>query len=636
MSLIEKISESDIGKQLSPRLIKLALEFESESEFLSASLGLLGSQLECSAAGLLQGAKGQWRVLGQSAELGELPFDLLAEALDQNQPQSQSGWLAVPLSEQSNSAEAILFTGVSSPVEHIESIASAFVLSTQVFRRLRNETRQSHRLSAMLEMTSTWSQSRETDQLLISIAETSTQLLDAERATIFLWNKSTGELIGKPALGVESGVLRIADSVGVVGQVIQTGEPQRVDQDVAVEQAQIDRAVDEKLDFETRSLLCVPMVDSKQNIIGAFELINKIGGNFTDDDQNALTDLANYAAVAIENTQYVEQSDSTRKQVADEAADKIQLIGNSPAMQKISETIDRLAPTDLSVLILGENGTGKEVVAQMIHFKSERRNNVLVAVNCAAIAESLLESELFGHEKGAFTDASDTRQGKFELADNGTLFLDEIGDMSPGGQAKLLRVLEDNVVVRIGGSVSIATDVRVIAATNQDLEQAVKEKEFRQDLFFRLNVVTIQLPPLRERGDDVLLLGGHFLVEFCKRARRKVPEFSPAAQKRLLSHHWPGNVRELRNMMERLSYLHAGDQIDVGDLPFATSAAVDQEGSPMDLPLTEATRHFQCEYIDQHIHRSGGNMTEAAQRLGMHRSNLYRKMKQLDMDATEE
>jgi Nif-specific regulatory protein len=312
------------------------------------------------------------------------------------------------------------------------------------------------------------------------------------------------------------------------------------------------------------------------------------------------------------------------------------MIGACAAIEKLKSTIERVANTDLAILITGENGTGKEVVAQMIHYFSDRRDEVLVAVNCAAISPNLLESELFGHEKGAFTDAHQAREGKFELANNGTLFLDEIGDMSLDGQSKLLRVLEERKVVRVGGSTPIPTNARVIAATNQNLAGLISEKKFRQDLYFRLNVVPIELPPLRERDDDILLLAQHFLDQFCAKARREVPSLSAAAKKRLLTHHWPGNIRELRNMMERLAYLTDGQKIDAGDLDFVNSPANTDSAIPMDLALTEATRQFQIDYIRRHIDRVRGNMTDAAAKMGLHRSNLYRKMKQLGMGESDD
>jgi Nif-specific regulatory protein len=467
------------------------------------------------------------------------------------------------------------------------------------------------------------------------MAQASTRLLNAERASIFLWDRRGKTLVARPALGVEGGELRIPDDTGVVGRVVRTGQPQRVNEQEG--QDQIDRQVDQKLGFRTRSLLCVPLLGRSGDLLGAFELINKIDGTFTVDDEAALKELAQHAATALENTQQHEQLLKTRNEMADQAAQGVQLIGECAAVQALKSTIRRVADTDLAILLLGENGTGKEVVAQSVHFLSRRRHEPFVAVNCAALTETLLESELFGHEKGAFTDARETHQGKFERASGGTLFLDEIGDMSQGGQAKLLRVLEEKVVVRVGGSTPIHTDARVIAATNQDLAEMVREKRFREDLYYRLNVVTIDMPPLRDRGEDILVLAQHFLREFCAAARRKVPRFAASANKRLLAHNWPGNVRELRNLMERLAYLSSSDTIDAEELAFILSPHGDEPAVfSSNLPLTEATKQFQQEYIGQQIARARGNMTQAAERLGLHRSNLYRKMRQLGMEARPE
>jgi Nif-specific regulatory protein len=304
-------------------------------------------------------------------------------------------------------------------------------------------------------------------------------------------------------------------------------------------------------------------------------------------------------------------------------------------MTALRSTIGRVAATDLAVLVLGENGTGKEVVSQSIHYLSPRREQPFIAVNCAALSETLLESELFGHEKGAFTDAHASRAGKFELASGGTIFLDEIGDLSPAGQAKLLRVLEEKLVVRVGGSKAIHTDARVIAATNQNLAEMVRQKRFRQDLYFRLNVVTMELPPLRDRPEDIMVLAEYFLGEFSKKARRKPPKLAAEARKRLQQHSWPGNVRELRNLMERLAYLSAGDTIELEELSFILAPSGETPAIASELPLSDATDKFQIEHIKRAIQRSRGNMSDAAERLGLHRSNLYRKMRQLGMPTAE-
>ncbi len=296
----------------------------------------------------------------------------------------------------------------------------------------------------------------------------------------------------------------------------------------------------------------------------------------------------------------------------------------------------RVASSELPVLVLGENGSGKEIVSRMIHENSARRDKVFVAVNCAALAESLLEAELFGHEKGAYTDAHETRPGKFEAAADGTLFLDEIGELSPRAQAQLLRVLDEKAFTRVGGANEVFTNARLVAATNRPLAQMVQENKFREDLFFRLNVVTLEVPPLRERTEDILPLAEHFMAQFALRSGRDVPQLTPAAQHMLRAYRWPGNVRELRNLMERAIFLCASAQIDVADLGGLTSGSGPGRRVGAERTLADATREFQVQYIQQQIDAAGGSMTEAARRLGLHRSNLYRKMRQLDLPTEDE
>ena len=639
-SQIHRITNESAGQLLLPSLVELAIN--DPDSFLESTVSQIQSICqEVKSLALVRGIKGTWRTqqssvadFRPSAEL----IELMTEALDAETCKGLGAWMACPL-ELPCSDGVLMVAEVTAQldVSDFDSIAAAIASVGKIVQQQRTESRSRRRLQAILDMTVNWNQTRETQTLLNQMAETSTELLSSERATIFLPEEPSGQLVGRPALGVEGGELRISPNQGVVGAVISSGLPQRVDEDIATEQAQINRSVDKQLDFETRSLICVPIINSAGKTIGAFELINKIGGNFTDADQSDLIELAEHAAVAIENTRHVEKLVTCQKNLADEAANQVQLIGNCEEIQKLKSTIERVATTELAVLITGENGTGKEVVAQMIHYLSNRRDQILVAVNCAAITESLLESELFGHEKGAFTDAHEARQGKFELAHEGTLFLDEIGDMSLGGQAKLLRVLEEKVVVRVGGSTNIPTHARVVAATNQNLPELVSEKKFREDLFFRLNVLTIELPPLRNRGEDIVLLAEHFLNNFCGKARRDSLKFTAAAKKRLIGHNWPGNVRELRNMMERLAYLFQGEKVDANDLEFIISPKR-QSGPAFDLEQTlgDATRDFQIEYIGQQIKRAGNNMTAAAEKLGLHRSNLYRKMRQLEIDGADD
>ena len=635
---IDRLSVDEAGRELLPWLINLALQEDDSAGFLSQTvLTVEAASQGAHSTSIIRGVKGTWRVLATTQSLENLPLDLLSEALDSESFQYAAPFYATPLKRFDSSGHLLVQSASGSTRQSAwDSMAAAVAFAWDIFRQRQDSSRLAERLAAMLEMTADWNRSHETEALLEEIAKTSTRLLGAERATIFLLNANGNSLVGKPALGVADGELVIPSDAGVVGEVVLTGEPRRVDSDIAAEQRQINRDVDQKLDYETRSLLCVPLINVAGQTFGAFELINKIRGNFSDEDQIALVDLAAHSAVAIEKTQRVEHLETKRRIVADEAAGHIHLIGQCPQIKQLKQTIERIADTDLSILITGENGTGKEVVAQMIHYLSGRRDEVLVAVNCAAITESLLESELFGHEKGAFTDAHQSRAGKFELADNGTLFLDEIGDMSLGGQAKLLRALEEKVVVRVGGSTPIKTSARVIAATNQELAKLVEQKRFREDLFFRLNVVAIEIPPLRDRAEDIVELANHFLKLFCCKARRETPAISLASRKRLLEHRWPGNVRELRNLMERLAYLSSGNVIAPDDLAFINSPRSPDSLVPMNLSLADATRIFQCDYIQKHVKASGGNMTDTASQLGLHRSNLYRKMRQLGMEDNSE
>jgi two-component system nitrogen regulation response regulator NtrX len=299
------------------------------------------------------------------------------------------------------------------------------------------------------------------------------------------------------------------------------------------------------------------------------------------------------------------------------------LIGESEPMKRLGQQIRNAAPTTTRVLITGENGSGKEIVARTLHRLSRRADEPFVDVNCAAIPEELIESELFGHRKGAFTGAIDDRKGKFEVADGGTLFLDEIGDMSLKTQAKVLRVLQEQKFQRVGGHQTVSVDVRVIAATNKNLEQEIASGNFREDLFFRLNVIPIVVPPLRDRGSDVTLLAEHFLRRFAAEAARPAKKLSAGAANALRGYHWPGNVRELRNLIERLTILVPDDVIQPEDLDLGGRDAVRIRP---DATLKEAREEFEKQYILTRLRQCGGNVSRAADALGVERSNLYRKL----------
>ena len=307
------------------------------------------------------------------------------------------------------------------------------------------------------------------------------------------------------------------------------------------------------------------------------------------------------------------------------------LVGTSEAMRTVRGLLDRIADADVSVLVSGESGTGKEVVARTLHARGPRASGPFVAVNCAAIPEALLESELFGHVRGAFTDARESRPGLFVQASGGTLFLDEIGDMPPSVQPKLLRVLQERVVRPVGATHEMPIDVRLIAATNRDLEEAIEERRFREDLYFRINVVQIPLPPLRARGADVLLLAAHFLARFAERAKKKIVGISAPAAERMTAYSWPGNVRELQNCIERAVALTQHDHIAVDDLPekirdYRRSHVLIAADDPSELVPMEVVEH---RYIARVLEAVQGNKAAAARILGYDRKRLYRKLEKL-------
>jgi two-component system nitrogen regulation response regulator NtrX len=312
---------------------------------------------------------------------------------------------------------------------------------------------------------------------------------------------------------------------------------------------------------------------------------------------------------------------------------KFRLVGDSAAIRKVRAEIAAAGPTNASVLVVGENGSGKEIVAREIHRHSRRADRPFIEVNCAAIPEELIESELFGHEKGAFTGAVGRRRGRFELADGGTLFLDEIGDMSARTQSKILRVLEEKSFERIGGGEKIRSDVRIIAATNKNLPKEVSEGRFREDLFFRLNVFPIRVPALREHREDIPLIAGHFVEETCMELGRESKEFSREAAGRLLAHSWPGNVRELRNVVERLVILAPGRRIEEDTVRrvLAISPVSAEASHPQACDVDnfrEATLAFEKEYLERKLRENEFNVSRTAEKLGLDRTSIHRKMKQ--------
>jgi two-component system nitrogen regulation response regulator NtrX len=344
--------------------------------------------------------------------------------------------------------------------------------------------------------------------------------------------------------------------------------------------------------------------------------------------------------VTIKNALGMKQLQAENDSLRELAFKEQEMTGNSPAMTKLKEQIKLVAPTNASVLITGENGTGKELVARSVHYYSLRRANPFVEINCAAIPEELIESELFGHEKGAFTGAVAQKKGKFDLADGGTIFLDEIGDMSLKTQAKVLRILQERKFERVGGTRTVEVDVRIIAATNKILEDEIKSGHFREDLFYRLNVVPFTVPPLRQRKGDIPLMIEHFLDLFCRRDGRDLKVFTPEALKLMVDYDWPGNVRELKNIIERLVIMTPDTTIQVNHLPSYMAGpetlreyAVSKRESVLDRnTLREAREEFEKEFILQKLEENQWNISKTAEAIELERSNLYRKIKNYGID----
>jgi DNA-binding NtrC family response regulator len=357
-----------------------------------------------------------------------------------------------------------------------------------------------------------------------------------------------------------------------------------------------------------------------------------------------LDDLRLVIKNAAETVQLRRENYSLRRRIEVERSQRGALIGNSEAMQKVRAMIDKVAETDATVLVRGESGTGKELVARELHERnSVRRNASFVAVNCAALPSELIESELFGHEKGAFTGAAARREGKFEQADGGTLFLDEIGDMSSNVQAKLLRALEERRIERLGANESIPVDVRIVSATHRPLEQEITNGNFRADLFYRLRVVTVEIAPLRERREDIPLLAETFVRLAAERYELPQRSLSQGTLRRLVEYNWPGNVRELKNTIDRAVIMADGDEIAPKDLPDEITAGLSKNGivegeavvDGLQVPFTadfrEDRREFERRYITRCLEYTQGNVTRAAEILDMHRQSLQHKLRQLGL-----
>jgi len=436
-----------------------------------------------------------------------------------------------------------------------------------------------------------------------------------EWTSVFGWDRATG-----PNQAVQV-------SRTIVAQVLSEGVAVLCNDLPATESfSDTDSIVERRI----HSVLAVPL-DVFDRTMGVIYLdASDPKAHFDENHLQLLTAIGSIAAAALDNARRMESLEQENRRLQAEISLEHNMVGDSPRMRDVYQFIARVAPRDVTALIFGESGTGKELVARAIHRNSSRASKPCVAINCAALAETLLESELFGHEKGAFTGAIAQKKGKLEVAEGGTVFLDEIGELAPTLQAKLLRVLQEREFERVGGTRTIKLDVRLIAATNRDLEEEVKRGRFREDLFYRLNVVALRMPALRERREDIPLLSSYFAAKFSQRSNRPVLGVSPQARACLTSYDWPGNVRELENAIERAVVLGSSDLILPEDLPEAILEKGESAGATM-TAFHDALRESKKQLILNAFEQAQGSYTEAARLLGLHPNYLHRLIRNLNM-----
>ncbi|MDO9021598.1 MAG: sigma-54-dependent Fis family transcriptional regulator [Deltaproteobacteria bacterium] len=489
-------------------------------------------------------------------------------------------------------------------------------------------TEREHKLSLLLELGALLAQEVDLDALLGDIGQRVARAMQAERATVFVVDAATGDLRARIAEHPDLPEVHLARGIGVAGWVAESGEV--VNLADATRDPRHFAGVDRATGFTTRTLLSVPVRDAGRAIRGVLQVLNRRDGPFTAEDETFLQALGNQVALALGRTTLRAAEGSARGVQVRGVFNHI--VGSSPAVRAVYEQITRAAAVDATVLLRGETGAGKGLFARAIHANSRRRAGPFVTVDCTTLPEALVESELFGHEKGSFTGADRKVTGKVDAADGGTLFLDEVGELAPTVQARLLRFLQEHAFERVGGRATVRVDVRVLTATHRDLAALVADGRFRQDLFYRLRVVEITVPPLRARGgDEVVALAEHFLEVFTRRYGRPGLRLSPDAVAALRGHDWPGNVRELEHTVERAVVLspdeliaaeHLGLPVRRGPAPLVAPAAPD-EGVLLPLGLTLA--EVEARYVEATLRACGNNRSQAARALGVGRNTLRRK-----------
>ena len=480
--------------------------------------------------------------------------------------------------------------------------------------------------NALLRISTTINSIRESNDLQLRLLELTLEAVPAERSAILLTDENCEDFFSCRGWNRLSGA---DDSI----KVSQTISRQVLREVVAI--LSNDVVQNENVEFaslveaQVSSLLCVPLVAFEKPLGVIYLDTSSRVAKFDEGHLQLLTAIAGIAAIAFENARRFEQLEKENRRLQQEVKLEHQMVGESQSMREVYNLLSKVAATSSTVLLLGESGTGKELAACAIHLNSPRASKAFVAINCATLTESLLESELFGHEKGAFTGAISQKRGKLELADGGTVFLDEVGELSPAIQVKLLRALQTREFERVGGMRPIKVDVRMIAATNRDLKAAIKAGQFREDLYYRLNVVSIPIPPLRERREDIPLLAAFFVAEYSKQCKRRVTGISAEARRLLCAYDWPGNVRQLENAIERAVVLGATELITPEDLP-----EIVESETILDAPTAgyyETIKEAKRQLVTKTLRQTGGNFTEAAKLLGMHPNNLHRLVRNLKL-----
>jgi len=498
----------------------------------------------------------------------------------------------------------------------------------RILRELPAASRLGRNLNVLLKISRVVHSISDLDQLQAQILELIFEVVPAERGAILLDGKGNEKF---SSLFAHPGPAKGAEPV----RVSRTITRQVMDQGVAILGADVPGSgglsgVDSLLSFKVRSLLCVPLTVFRR-VLGCIYLdTTSPATRFDRDHLELVASIAGISAVALDNARRLLWLEQENQRLAAEINLQHNMVGESAAMKEVYRFLSRVAPTESTVLVAGESGTGKELVARAIHRNSPRAARPFVAINCAAIPEGLLESELFGYERGAFTGAASQKKGRLEMADGGVLFLDEIGELAPALQVKLLRVLQEREFERLGGSRPISVDIRVIAATNKDLAAAVKARNFREDLYYRLNVVSVVLPSLRERREDVPVLAEYFVAKFATKCKVKAKKISPEAMSGLMNYNWPGNVRELENAIERALVLGVSDSIRPEDLP---DSVAEKDRAP---GVHEAKYHLAVTQLKKHLiltamEEAKGSYTEAARILGVHANYLHRLVRNLDL-----